>query len=402
MKKEWKPEELRQTSEEIRGATLAKSITPEMVGGTLSGLTEALAEVVDVLGEIPREHVTVKVRGCNTDGLVSTAGATVDVEIFSTRGYPLCRPVKATLETDENCEVAFDVPHGFTFSLVAKCAGMGASFQLVYDATRAERLITLWCFPVGVFWYGQTSINADDKENWQWYPFIRSAYSNTITETDISWIEDDCADKDVSGLDWAGWRGILISTGDTAFVIMERNLSDGYVRYRAPAVPDYEVPFCSSYDPDETEGSVKEDRYRKAAALSITDFDGNANTAKQLRYCVSPTAAIAAASMNIGYWLDAQTFLPSAGQIYLMWQNRTAVNALMTSANADGMEFKLLPYKDENGKWVLPNGNMEYLPSSTQAGQNFLWTVAGTGDIDIVDWSLEDKIRAVTVFTFFG
>ena len=54
MKKEWKPEELRQTSEEIRGATLAKSIPPDIVGGTLSGLTEARDEVVDLRGEIPR------------------------------------------------------------------------------------------------------------------------------------------------------------------------------------------------------------------------------------------------------------------------------------------------------------------------------------------------------------
>ena len=33
---------------------MPKSITPEMVGGTLAGLTEAVAEVVETLGEIPR------------------------------------------------------------------------------------------------------------------------------------------------------------------------------------------------------------------------------------------------------------------------------------------------------------------------------------------------------------
>ena len=45
MKQEWKPDELRATAAEIREAVMPKSITPEMVGGTLAGLTEAVAEV---------------------------------------------------------------------------------------------------------------------------------------------------------------------------------------------------------------------------------------------------------------------------------------------------------------------------------------------------------------------
>ena len=142
MKKEWKPEELRQTSEEIRRATLAKSITPEMVGGTLSGLTEALAEVVDVLGEIPREHVTVKVRGYDGTAGVSGAGATVWLDVFNTKGYPAVSLPRQELTCDEEGVVEFDVPHGFKYAVFSQLDGLGASFQLVFQSAVPERHVT--------------------------------------------------------------------------------------------------------------------------------------------------------------------------------------------------------------------------------------------------------------------
>lgn len=53
MKKEWKPDELRETSEQIRLAVAPKSITPDMVGGTALGIVDAVGEVVEVLGRFP-------------------------------------------------------------------------------------------------------------------------------------------------------------------------------------------------------------------------------------------------------------------------------------------------------------------------------------------------------------
>ncbi len=40
--KGWNPEQLRATAEEIRGAVMPKSITPEMVGGTLTGIIDTM------------------------------------------------------------------------------------------------------------------------------------------------------------------------------------------------------------------------------------------------------------------------------------------------------------------------------------------------------------------------
>ena len=150
MKKEGKPEELRQTSEEIRGATLAKSITPEMIGGTLSGLTEALAEVVDVLGEIPREHVTVKVRGYDGTAGVSGAGATVWLDVFSSKGYPAVSLPRQELTCDEAGVVEFDIPHGYRYAVFSQIAGLGASFQFVEVSAIESRTLELWNLPIVV------------------------------------------------------------------------------------------------------------------------------------------------------------------------------------------------------------------------------------------------------------
>ena len=61
MKNEFNTEELRNTAEEIQNAVMAKSITPEMVGGTLLALVNAQGEVIESFGNFQRECVTVKV-----------------------------------------------------------------------------------------------------------------------------------------------------------------------------------------------------------------------------------------------------------------------------------------------------------------------------------------------------
>lgn len=49
MKQEWKPDEMRANAEEIREAIMPKSVTPEMVGGTLLGLVEAINDLMPMV-----------------------------------------------------------------------------------------------------------------------------------------------------------------------------------------------------------------------------------------------------------------------------------------------------------------------------------------------------------------
>jgi hypothetical protein len=397
MKEEFKQTELAATAEEIRDAVAAKSVTPSMVGGTLLALVNATGEVVDTLGGIKREHVKVRVRACDCDGIVEVEGAAVEIEIFHVTGFPSTQLFKKVIEVDKNGMVEFDVPHGFTYSVVSKMEGMGASFQLVFDATRDERMITLWHFPIGIFWYGQAGIWTE-KCYGPSYPFICSHYTDDCYENDLSWIEDDLSNEGYTeaGIDETMWRGVLVSTSDTAFVIMQNNLSDETMQWSGSFGYGVEVPYCSNFNPDDMEG---DDPWSTAQELAKSDYNGFSNTVKILRSCISPKAATWCAEMYCEQW-DQHNFLPSTGQMYLCYLNASAINAIMQEANADGMEFKLFPYYDSSKRqWVTPNGDYWWW-TSTQAGDTCSWVVTNDGNVYYDNRYYYNYVRAVSAFHF--
>ena len=57
------------------------------------------------------------------------------------------------LTADADGVVEFDVPHGFKYAVSSHIDGLGASFQLVFDAVAEQRDVRLWNFPV--FAYGK-------------------------------------------------------------------------------------------------------------------------------------------------------------------------------------------------------------------------------------------------------
>ncbi len=61
MKHEFDTPALRQTAEEIQGAVRAKSITADMVGGTLLALVNATGEIIETFGGIGNS-ITVKAK----------------------------------------------------------------------------------------------------------------------------------------------------------------------------------------------------------------------------------------------------------------------------------------------------------------------------------------------------
>lgn len=399
MKQEWKPEELRATSEEIRGAVMPKSITPEMVGGTLSGLTDALTEVVEVLGEIPREHVTVKVRGYDGTGGVSGAGATVWLDVFNAKGYPGVSLPRQELTCDENGVVEFDVPHGFRYAVFSQIAGLGASFQLVEVSAIESRKIELWNFPIGVHALGYCDIcyDGDEDGNGSYYrevPYITTNVSDDSAEyqSDAEWDID--TDKGEYS-DGYGFLGILVSTTDTSFAITPNSLSKETMTWCKSRDYSTYIPTMPYINNDGTD-EAWEDCQNRARA----DMDGNMNTAKLLDFCVEPTAALFCAGSDYSY--TEQRFLPSAGQLYIMWLNRTAINALMkTFTDLSVLEgFQLLPYENEKGQWQNPNGHYEWWWSSTVYNSICSWVVDYGGNISYDNRINPYDVRAVSAFHF--
>lgn len=389
MKQEWKPEELRATSEEIRGAVMPKSITPEMVGGTLSGLTDALAEVVEVLGEIPRGHVKVRVEATDGTHPTSAAGAVVYVDTFCVGGIPTLSFPRQEYEVDENCEVEFDVPIGCKFAVYSKLMGFGASPQHVYEATYEPREVILQHFPVGIWWVQALwAIRADDED----YGELRLlTFSNYVTD----WESDEFQSKLAPGesFDDSAGSGIIVSTPETCFMLSESgSLSEEQMAWCKPK--DYKNEFITlpGVYCDEANGEEYTDAQNKARA----DMDGNLNTAKILAHAADAPAAEWCANQDP--W--NQTYLPSAGQLSLMQENRTAINALMTAANADGCSYKLLPYQNSKGSWQNPNGHWEYWWSSTRSTLGCSWVVYCYGLVYGRNSSDAYDVRAVSAFHF--
>lgn len=399
MKQDWKPDELRATSAEIREAVMPKSITPEMVGGTLAGLTEAVAEVVETLGEIPREHVRVEVTACDGQSKVSAEGATVRLDVFAVGGFPCTAMPRQELTADADGVVEFDVPHGFKYAVSSHIDGLGASFQLVFDAVAEQRDVRLWNFPVGVWALGHTDLAHYGDDGWEdeYYtaiPFVTPMRMEEVPEEIYLWAQD--SEKYPQNEGW-WYIGVLVSTAETTFAIGKNSLSDKTMEWcdsrdRNTLFPlmDYAVQ----------KRSTAHD-YDAAIEKARTDMDGNMNTAKILGFSPTHTAARWAASSPSDY--DEQRFLPSAGQLYIMWLNRTAINAIIQQHTDAGEEgFFLLPdiKPGTTGQWTQPNGRWEYWWSSSVYDSLCSWVVLYGGYINFNYRNITHDVRAVSAFHF--
>lgn len=379
MKQEFKTNELRQTAESIRDAVLAKSITPDMVGGTMLALVNASGEVIEALGNLESERVTVKVQAYNGLERVDVAGAKVYLDQFSASGVPTVSVPRQEFEVDENGEVTFDVLKGYRYAVFSKLDGMGASFQYVYDACQDERKIDLWNFSIGVYAIGYAAYYRESEDGGnstcRCVPVITQTYlSDYYEKPEFGWDMhgDECVED-------CYYMGVLVSTAESSFAIAEGSRSEDYVMWSGRSDYGRLIPTMPVIDPWVGDYDAKME-------LARADMDGNLNTAKILSSCHDPLAAKCAASIN--EWNYAQHYLPSAGQLYLMHLNKQAINAIMTEANdSGGREFQLI---DNSYYW-----------SSTQANEWCAWGVGmNNGDTSIYNRSGNGFVRAVSAFHF--
>ena len=65
--------------------------------------------------------------------------ATVRLDVFAVGGFPCTAMPRQELTADADGVVEFDVPHGFKYAVSSHMDGLGASFQLVFDAVAEQR-----------------------------------------------------------------------------------------------------------------------------------------------------------------------------------------------------------------------------------------------------------------------
>ena len=375
MKKNFDTSALRKTAADIQGAVVPKSVTADMVGGLFSALVEAQGEVIEALGALEREVVTVKVNGYDGEQRVSAAGAKVYVDIFSIGSVPTVALPRQELTANEEGIVTFEVFKGYQYAVFSKLEGYGASFQFSYEACQDARDIELWNMPTGVYMCGYVGYYNEEDESTRGVPFVTESFETEYYDSPATMWDA----KDGETVDEAGYLGILVATEDTSFIIEQQTRSSEYLtwsgnRYYGKLVPTLPA-FYLMADGD----------WEAAQELARNDFDGNLNTAKIQAYCRSAKAAEYCTDEQANNL--AQRFLPSAGQLYLMYLNKTAINRLVNAANGEGWEFDVI---DDNYYW-----------SSSQFDEFCAWGVYmsnGSTDNDTKSSSL--YVRAVSAFHF--
>lgn len=229
MKQNFDTSALRQTAAEIQGATMPKSITPNMVGGLFSALVEAQGEVIEALAALEREVVTVRVNGYDGQGRVSAAGAKVYVDIFSIGSVPTVAIPRQELTADADGVVTFEVFKGYRYAVFSKIEGLGASFQLTYLAGQDARTIELWNLPVGVYMYGLIAYYIDAEDTYRCVPVVTENYEEDLgSAIDMDWDVRDgefCED--------CYYLGVLVSSENTSFYIEQNSKAENTLRWAA-------------------------------------------------------------------------------------------------------------------------------------------------------------------------
>ena len=336
MKKNFDTPALRKTAADIQGAVVPKSITPDMVGGLFSALVEAQGEVIEALGALEREVVTVKVNGYDGEQRVSAAGAKVYVDIFSIGSVPTVALPRQELTANEEGIVTFEVFKGYQYAVFSKLEGYGASFQFSYEACQDTRDIELWNMPTGVYMCGYVGYYNEEDESTRGVPFVTESFETEYYDSPTTMWDA----KDGETVDEAGYVGILVATEDTSFIIEPQTRSSEYLTWAGNSYYGKLVPTLPAFF------LIANGDWEAAQELARNDFDGNLNTAKIQAYCRSAKAAEYCTDEQANSL--AQRFLPSAGQLYLMYLNKTAINRLVNAANGEGWEFDVI---DDNYYW---------------------------------------------------
>lgn len=345
MKEDQNFNELRSRAEEIRSAVMPKSITPEMVGGVLADIVDAVEEASQSSGTLPVEHVKVTVRGYDGTGSVSGAGATVWLDVFTTQGAPAGAYPRRELIADEDGVVEFDVPQGFMYALFSQIDGLGASFQYVCRAAGERRNIGLWNLPVGIHVLINVSIMNDGnaelgvEEYTRGVPYVTDFVAAGMGEyaDAVRWDLDEEIGEYAEG--WEV-RGVLVSTADTSYVITPSSKLRDAKNWCGPRDFGKKIPglkYCPMRDEDGRYiGGSWNAAYYESKERALADMDGNMNTAMYMGYYEEPLAAPPPIeeSESSGVGLNGeQRFVPSAGQLYIMWLNMNAINTLINQLN---------------------------------------------------------------------
>lgn len=295
------------------------------------------------------EHVTCLVRGCDMNVLASCEGGTVFVESYNPSTKENL-PIQ-TYTIPASGIVEFDIPYGLDYMIYSKVSGLGASSRLTFVSSKENRNIHLWNSTIGVFSLGISAYS--DGVDYRTYPYLSESPIGDGSGPGGS-IGDD--QNGVPGFDWLGTENakdygltaVIVSSADCT-VILQADFYKNTASWRTYRYMD-NVPGLVEYTPTD----FYED-YNKIVEILKGVYSGNLDTRKILEDAPMPVkdwyptqttspeemfneemfnaAQLASMSTPVGTYIPIshycfQNYLPAVGELYLIYQNRTAINSL--------------------------------------------------------------------------
>ena len=299
----------------------------------MKAMAEVVAGAINDIKESAKpqtETVRVVIRGISgyddTIQRVSMAGGTLEVELFCPATAE-CKIEYYDIPSDGVVELK--IPFGWHYSVCSKKPGIGASFRVSYVACQTYvRWIHLWNLTLGVYKFGCTSLWSDTVELGRVAPILMSTGDLDPSDfdnwdvgngTDDDWEErNGMNDVEDEYVEETSSIGIVVSTADASFLVCEGAKSSETLVWSKQAfnrtIPGLEEMYVSNSNDDDL-----------AQSAAKADYNGNLNTSKIVAF-LSDCPAVKFASDNENY--QAQRYLPSAGELYVLYQNKAAFNAI--------------------------------------------------------------------------
>lgn len=346
-----------------------------------SEIDEKLQTQKEELTRKTYEHVKVVCRAASgtEDQMqrVSTEGGKVHVKRF----FPsTCEEVEEEFTIPANGVVELDIPYGWHYQIHSTLTGYGASFRLTFTACTPLRWAHLWNLEIGTYLFGTATLVAEDSEGTGYRRLIPGISTDGTFHTFAGWDVDNGNSDDYDGAvieadsesddDDPQARGIAVISADVS-VLIESGAKADETKYWSKQNFGRSVPGLKEYY---TIGNYKEAK----AAVSV-DYDGNLNTDKILDVLQDcPAALFACQSPDY----QAQRYLPSVGELSLLYTNKAAYNAIQA--------YYDVPALDTNWYW-----------SSCANSTDYCWGVGmGNGDVGNDGKDYANYVLAASAFKY--
>lgn len=307
---------------------------------------------------------------------VSTKGGIVHIKMFNPS---TCEELNQEYLIPKSGVLEVEIPYGYHYQVYSTLEGYGASFRLTFTACTPKRYAHLWNFEIGTYAFGTVVLSTEDDSAQRLIPQIST---DGTFGSFSAWDAGNGDSYDYNGIteigeehnyDKSQLQGIVVSAADCSVLIMA-DAKSLQTKYWSKQNYGRSVPGLEEYY------ETYNHNYEEAQAAASLDFDGNLNTDKVLSALIDCPAALFACQSGS---YQAQRYLPGAGELKALYDNKEAYNNIQADLGS-------VPALDSNWYW-----------SSCAYSVKRCWYVSfGNGDVNFSAKYREYDVLAASAFTY--